>query len=454
MEITRKGVVLPPETVAAMGRNALSKLKTRCTVTANDDGYTQVPVSVCCLVHHADGSVSFPLHVPRDGLSLPDEVIDKRRQPVELRDFPAFNGTLDAARNQIEAQAATLGALHDKGATILSIPCGMGKTCVAINVACTLRVRTLIVVHKAVLMSQWEERLSHFAPGARVGKIQGATVDTEDKHFVIAMLQSLCMRDYEEAMLEPFDLVIVDECIHIAAKVFSTAFSNLCARFSLGLSAFIERRDGLTDVTKWYLGQVCYAFERKGATTVHVEKTVYKQPAYEESAPTFRNGQLAICRMLDIICSDEKRNELVLMKAMSLAEREGRNILILSDRRAHCEQLCKALVDRGIDAGLFLGGTKQHLLDAVADRCQAIVGTYAIASEGLDIPKLNALVMATPKSDIRQTVGRIMRGAASIAPVVIDIVDYWGPLIAQGRKRDAFYKVSGFTVVTAARAQA
>lgn len=446
MEITRKGVMLSAATVAAMGKNALSKLRARCTATAIDDGYSQVPTSVCCLVQHADGSVSFPLHVPRVGLQLPEEVTDTRRRPVELKDFPTFHGTLDAGRNQVEAQAAILGSLRQKGAAILSIPCGMGKTCVAINVACTLRVRTLIVVHKAVLMSQWEERLGHFAPGARIGKLQGATMDTDDKHFVIAMLQSLCLRDYD---LDSFDLVIADECIHIAAKVFSTAFSNLCASYSLGLSAFVERRDGLTDVTKWFLGEVCYAFERKGATTVQVEKTMYKQPAYEDAAPTFRNGQLALCRMLDIICGDNKRNELVLAKAESLARREGRSVLILSDRRAHCEHLCNALVGRGIDAGLFLGGTKQHLLDAIAERCRVIVGTYAIASEGLDIPRLNALVMATPKSDIRQTVGRIMRGASAIAPVVIDIVDYWGPLIAQGRKRDIFYNSSGFTVVNA-----
>ncbi|GAQ93364.1 hypothetical protein KFL_014720010, partial [Klebsormidium nitens] len=303
---------------------------------------------------------------------------------------------------------------------------------------------TLVIVHKEVLLTQWEERINTFAPRARIGRIQGSTVITDGCHFVIGMLQSLSMRGYNRAILDEFDLVVVDECHHVAAKVFSRALRCLCTPYRLGLSAYVDRKDGLTDVIKWHLGDVCFLVERKGDSGLTVETIRYEQPAYKEPAPLFRNGQLALCKMIDVLCNDPRRNKLIVNMVRELAQ-SGRCILVLSDRRDHCSALQKALVEKGLAAGLFLGGTRRESLDAVAESSQVIIGTYAIASEGLDIPRLNTLVMATPKSDIRQTVGRITRGSSSASnPLVIDICDKWGPLIAQARKRDAFYRSSGF----------
>lgn len=406
-----------------------------------------MPIPVCCLEFHEDGSASFPLHAPLQGLGLPEPRIDTRRPPEELPDFPAFATSLDEGRRQHSAREAVLSALRERGAGILSIPVGFGKTVVAINVACTLRVKTLVIVHKGVVLAQWRERIAAFVPGARIGAIQGANVDVADKHFVIGMLQSLSMRNYDHEVLDGFDLVIIDAVHHTGAAVFSKALGRLCAPYSLGLSATPERKDGLTEVIHWHLSGVCFEVQRKEQVGTIVEKIHYEQPAYKEPAPTFRNGQLALCRMTDELCNDTARNSLLFAKVLELVHKEGRNILIMSDRRSHCNLLHDSLVERGANAGLFLGGTKQSLLDTVAESCQVIIGTYAIAAEGLDIPKLNTLVMATPKTDVRQTVGRILRGSGSeVCPKVIDFVDQWGPLIAQSRRRDSFYRQCGFNL--------
>jgi hypothetical protein len=125
MELGRCGYRLSREQVAALGTSCLANLRERCTATALEDGFTKVPVSVCCLEEHDDGSVTFPPHVPLHGLNLP-EPYDGRRAPRVLDDFPAFEGTLDESRKQISARKATLGALRERGAGILSIPTGMG----------------------------------------------------------------------------------------------------------------------------------------------------------------------------------------------------------------------------------------------------------------------------------------------------------------------------------------
>ena len=444
MEISRQGHVLSRDWVIALGKSNLAKLRARCTATAKEDGFTKVPVKVCCLRSHPDGSVSLPLFVPLDGLNLPEDHVDTRPPPTELSDFPAFSKELDEARKQPSASEAVLRALRDKGAGILAMGVGFGKTAVSINVACTLRVKTLVVVHKEVLLTQWRERIKSFAPGARVGKIQGKEVDVDDKHFVIGMLQSLSMRTYPEDVLDGFDLVIIDEVHHTGAAVFSKALSRLCAPYSLGLSATPERKDNLTDVINWHLNGVCFEAQRKQDKRTIVEKVRYEQIAYKEAAPTFWNKQLALCKIMDILCNDSIRNSLVIDKVSRLYE-EGRNVLVLSDRRSHCTSLHGALVERGANAGLFLGGIKQEVLDSIAESCQVIIGTYAMAAEGLDIPKLNTLVMATPKGDVRQTTGRILRGSGSeVSPKIVDIVDQWGPLIAQANRRDSFYRSCGF----------
>lgn len=381
MELTRCGFRLTSEQVKELGRDCLAELKSRCTVTAVEDPYTIVPVSVCCLQQHKDGSVTFPPHVPLQGLGLPSAIQDVRCKPLVLPDFPAFVGSLDENRKQISAREAVLDSLRSRGSGILSLSTGYGKTCCAINVACTLRVKTLVIVHKEVLLTQWEERINTFAPGAKVGRIQGATTITEGCHFVIGMLQSLSTRSYDRATFDEFDFVIVDECHHVAARVFSRALRPLCVPYRLGLSAYVERKDGLTDVIKWHLGEVCFLVERKGESGLTVETMRYEQPAYKQPAPLFRNGQLALCKMIDVLCNDPHRNKMIIDMVQELAQ-SGRCILVLSDRRDHCSALQKALVEQRSRCGPLPGRHAQgeprrgcrELADHNRDLCDRVRG--------------------------------------------------------------------------------
>ena len=87
----------------------------------------------------------------------------------------------------------------------------------------TLKVKTLVVVHKEFLVNQWKERIAQFLPNAKVGKIQSNVINTKDKDIVIGMLQSISMKEYDESVFSDFGFVIYDECHHLGAEVFSKA---------------------------------------------------------------------------------------------------------------------------------------------------------------------------------------------------------------------------------------
>ena len=130
-------------------------------------------------------------------------------------------------------------------------------------------------------------------------------------------------------------------------------------------------------------------------------------------------------------------------------ETENRNIIVLTERRSHCENLLKMLKKVSSEPmGLYMGGMKQNVLKENEDKCRVLFATYSLAHEGLDIPKLDTLVLATSKSDVVQSCGRILResGIKKNNPVIYDIVDNWGPMVGQSKKRKTFYNKSKFIV--------
>ena len=120
---------------------------------------------------------------------------------------------------------------------IISVPCGWGKTIMALNIISKLNRKTIIIVHKEFLLNQWRERINEFLPDARIGIIQGPKIDVKNKDIVLAMLQSISIKEYEPEIFEDFGFTIVDECHHIAAEVFSRSLPKITSYYSLGLSA-------------------------------------------------------------------------------------------------------------------------------------------------------------------------------------------------------------------------
>ena len=379
------------------------------------------------------------LYIPRFFRNVNIETQSHNTMPDGESISVTFQGTLKKETNQIEASEAVLRGLRNDGGGILSLPTGFGKTTVALYILTQLQKKTLIVVHKEFLMNQWIERIQQFIPSAKIGKIQGSVFDVEGKDIVLGMLQSLSMKEYDNTVFSVFGCTIIDETHHVCTKTFSKMLLKFSTRYMLGLSATLERKDGLTKVIHWFLGNILYSTERK-KSKIELATHTFK---HNQPFPINRMGNANMPEAINILVDIQERNQL-LCKIITECTLENRKILVLSDRRDHCVYMMNALNHLPKSIGLYLGGMKQDELKH-SESCDVIIGTYSLAHEGLDIPSLDTLLMSTPKSNIVQAVGRILRetpGKQNI-PRVVDVVDHWGPFYAQYKKRCQYYTQLG-----------
>lgn len=363
---------------------------------------------------------------------------ETRPEPAKIN--VKYGGVLRDSTRQNEAFQKGLEAFQTLGGGVLSLAPGFGKTQVAIALACHMGLRTMIIVHKEFLAEQWENRIRAFCSGATIGRIQQDKCEI-NCDFSIAMIQTLSLREHDMKQFDTFGLVIVDEAHHIGSRAFSQAMFKVCPRFTLGLTATPERKDGLTRLLYWFLGPNFLIVERENQSVVKVVPLHFHDEMYRKAPPVNRMGSISVVDIINLLVCIPARNELII-KTIRDALKQNRKVLFLSDRRGHCFEM---EAEFGHVAGLYLGGMKQDQLDESAKK-QLIIGTFALAQEGLDIPTLDTVILATPHSDVRQAVGRILRETKGKInnPVIYDIVDQWSVLMGMYRKRCIMYKEAGF----------
>lgn len=349
--------------------------------------------------------------------------------------FGPFGATLKPELQQPAAVDAVLESLDSTGGAVLSLATGMGKTTCALYVAAKLGLRTLVLVHKEFLAQQWTDRARALLPGVTVTRVQGGTCDTSGD-IVVGMLQTLTQRVFQPSVFENIGLLVVDEVHHIAAEIFSKAMFGLAMPKVLGLSATPTRKDGLTKVIHWFFGPTTYVGAR-AAVDVSVIFVKYK-PAIPIDMPLNRRGDICYASLTSLLVKDHARTALIVDHIIKVYGASGRDILVLSHRRAHCKAIEAALLAKNVDAKCFIGGD-----GTTPPASRVVVSTYALTSEGFDLPRLSVLVLATPASDVVQAAGRVLRNPAQPA-LIVDIADDFPIAYAQLAKRKAFYKASKF----------
>lgn len=374
------------------------------------------------------------LYVPRayEGFSHIDEsislggAIESELAPINLRD------------EQVPAVDKILSTLDQAGrGAILFAPCGKGKTVMGLEMVRRLGRKCLVLVHKSFLVDQWVERASTFLPNAKVGLWQRDQIPDGSEDIVIGMVQSVInpKRDYSEDVYSMFGVIVADETHRYAAPLWQEAISRFGAAYRIGLTATPERKDGLHEVFYSHIGPIAYWMEghKRVPSIWKITTSVYYRP----SEYALYDGRVNTSKLVTMISKERERTERMVGFALR-ALSSGRKVLILSERVAHTKEMCELLKTQleGSDlyADLYIGGMKQEAREQ-ASKADVICGTYAMAQEGLDIPRLDTLVLATPKTSITQSVGRILRDSPDKKdPIVVDFVDeritilnsYWG----------------------------
>ena len=340
----------------------------------------------------------------------------------EARTFD-FAGTLNELQSSaFEKSCASLRA--PPHACILTLPCGFGKTVVALGIAAALKRKTLVVVHKENLLEQWVERIKTFLPGARTGVIQQNRAEFEGADICLAMLQTICAREMPPGCLESFGTVVLDEAHHLAAPYFSQLFFKLRCRHILGLTATPKRKDGCSEILHLFMGPFSYQLATRTDADVKVFVNSWRNNFRCNHDPTPPEVQ----RYKTRLTTDQRRNAHIIELCWQ-ASQAGRNVICLSDRVDHLVQLKDSWTSQyaEVPCALFIGGRgKENLQERkrAEEGAVIILATFAMASEGLDIPRLDTLILSTPVGDVTQAVGRILRPCASKkSPIVVDICD-------------------------------
>lgn len=386
---------------------------------------------------------------------------DVRAEGEALRLALRFRGTLRP--HQVDALAAFRRAGR---CGLICLPCGYGKTFTGIAAAVddpeVENKCFMVVVHKEYLANQWAEELTALVPGIRIGRIQGERCDIGPEYDVsIAMIQTICSRDYPSGTFDRFGFAIFDEAHHLGAEHFSMALQRINCRRILGLTATPTRTDGLTKVFEWYIGPIVYQIlKRPRDDTVIVEALRYvcDDAAYAD-VPTNWKGETIRARMINQIAEYAPRTDAILAWLAPYMHAEStRKLLVLSDRREHLAYFETGFQRHGITSiGYYVGGMKQKDLDVSAEK-RIILGTFAMASEGMNIPTLNMVLLSTPKSNIEQSVGRILRlkkEERTVQPRILDVLDSaFVECIGQWNRRRKFYKECGYSIKFAGELEA
>ena len=350
---------------------------------------------------------------------------------------------------------------------ILVSPCGSGKTQMALETIARIGGKTLWLTHTGELLTQSMERAKSCfdLPSSCYGTITAGKVNIGTA-ITFATVQTMCNIDLRQYAKE-WDCVVVDEChkaIGSPTKImqFYKVLSNLSARYKIGLTATPKRADGLERCMFALIGDIVHTIPKeevkKFTCPVRVEK---RETGYKPDLDVILagDGTIVYSDLIKDLTSDRKRNEKIAedIKALINSDETAR-ILVLSDRVEHLSTLREMLSGYKVRQLMALSNSKkareerrQALVDLNNGEINIVLATYALAKEGLDVPKLDYVVFASPQKDdttVTQAAGRVGRKAEGKEyGTVIDYVDDFGMLKGFSKKRNSIYKKLNYEIL-------
>jgi superfamily II DNA or RNA helicase len=381
------------------------------------------------------------------------ELRDERQQgqPLGAR----FLGELTP--EQSESAAALLK--HETG--VLAAATAFGKTVVAAKMIAARERNTLVLVHRRQLLDQWVARLQAFldiAPGS-LGVIHGGK-KTPTGIIDIALMQSLVRRGVVSDLVADYGHVVVDECHHLSAVGFEAIARAAKARYVLGLSATVTRKDGHHPIIFMQCGPVRHRVDarKQAATRPFDHKVIFRRTEFR--LPRHRPDEKpAIQELYAKLAQDPARNDLIFDDILSALE-DGRSPVVITERKDHLDILAKRLSKFAKNVVVLRGGmgarrsrAASEALGTISDSEERVlVATGRYLGEGFDDARLDTLFLTMPiswRGTLSQYAGRLHRRHASKRDVVIyDYVDENEPMLMKmATRRESGYRSLGYRPV-------
>lgn len=366
-------------------------------------------------------------------------------------------GGADMSLDPYQQKAAE--SVYTSRCGILQSPAGSGKTQIGIALIKLFGKRALWLTHTKDLLGQSKARAERYIDHDLIGTIAEGKVDI-GKGVTFATVQTMCMLDLARYR-DYWDVIIVDECHRCAGSPtavtqFSKVLGALSARHKIGLSATVHRSDGMIAATYALLGDIVYIVPREAVENRIMRvgvKTVSTGIGLSRACLN-TDGTLCYTRLITYLCENAERNRKI---AETIIANRDRPSLILSDRLDHLAALMKALPPDMREKAVTVNGKmtskkgkaerEKAIDDMRSGRKTYLFATYALAKEGLDIPRLERLYLTTPQKDyavVTQSIGRIARTFEGKGePVAYDFTDNIGYLIKAYKQRCRHYKKAG-----------
>lgn len=357
--------------------------------------------------------------------------------------------------------AAIQAALDGRNGVIIA-PCGSGKTMIGLEIIARLGLRALWLTHTEDLLRQSMDRAKAIFDinASSYGTITAGKINI-GQSITFATVQTMCRVDLAKLKHE-WDVIVVDEAHHVVGsptklQMFYKVISGLAARYKFGLTATPKRGDGLIACMYALLGSKLYEVTKEQVkhnlcpVRVFMQDVDYTPDLSVILAP---DGTLQYTSLINDLTENTHRNEQIVADIAKHSPRGTRG-LVLTDRIQHTITLCNALNALGLRCEVLTGsvrksvrtGVLQKLIDGEID---IVVGTFALAREGLDIPNLDNVFFATPQKNevvVVQSAGRVARKATGKEwGNVYDYVDGFGMLRGWATKRKGFYKKSDYVL--------
>ena len=380
------------------------------------------------------------------------QITDERQRGTTLN--VSFLGKLH------DVQAAAVAALEPHDFGVLAATTAFGKTVVGARMIAARGLNTLVLVHRRQLVDQWRERLKTFLSinDTRIGTIGGGKRKPSGR-IDIALIQSLVRNGEVSDLVGNYGHLIVDECHHLSAVSFELVARRSKARYVLGLSATVARKDGHHPIIFMQCGPVRYRVDAKSqaATRSFSHKVTIRETGFRLALDLERQSPLQITALYAALARDEKRNDHIFDDVLTSLEARRRPV-ILTERRDHLDYLRARFQRFTKNLVVLYGGMSaterreaEERLKRPDNEERLVLATGRYLGEGFDDASLDTLFLTMPiswRGTLAQYVGRLHREHHAKREVIVyDYVDSGVPLLARmALKRQTGYRSLGYEI--------